>query len=97
MALALTHPDYASDRRITLAYDRFLGHFRDDRSAWRPLPAELADWWVRRSRSTVRCRPEVGWTIEGPAARDGRIRLSRRLEESAPQRGSVRSGFGADR
>jgi hypothetical protein len=83
MALALTHPDYAADGRITGAYERLLHHFRDDRSAWRPLPAELAAWWTRRSRSTVESSADGSWTISGPAATDGRIRLSEQLEETA--------------
>jgi peptidoglycan/xylan/chitin deacetylase (PgdA/CDA1 family) len=83
MAVALTHPDYAGDGRITGAYERLLEHFRDDRSAWRPLPAELAAWWIRRSRSVLEPGTDGGWTISGPASTDGSIRVSERLEDTA--------------
>ncbi len=83
MALALTHPDYAGDGRITGAYERLLEHFRDDRSVWRPLPAQLAEWWIRRSRSVLEPGTDGGWTISGPASTDGSIRVSERLEDTA--------------
>ena len=74
MALALAHPDYATDPRLAHAWQLLLDEFRDDDSAWRALPREVAQWWRRRAASTVR-RERGGWRVEGPAARDGRVRL----------------------
>ncbi len=88
MALALTHPDYALDHRITEAYEGLLRHFRDDPSAWRPLPAEVSAWWKRRSQSSVEPTEQGGWAIAGPAEADGRIRLSERVKER-PMSGGI--------
>jgi len=49
--------------------------FRDDDTAWQALPREVADWWRRRAASTLR-DDGAGWRIEGPAARDGNVRLT---------------------
>ncbi|MEU4243273.1 hypothetical protein [Actinoplanes sp. NPDC026619] len=76
LALILTHPDYATDPRVTDGYRQLLDKFHDDPTAWRPLPAEAAAWWQRRAVSTV-TRSPAGWTIEGPASTEGTVHLCR--------------------
>jgi len=75
MALVLTHPDYAHDPRISEGYRRLLDAFRDDDSVWRALPRDVAAWWRRRAASSI-CGNSGGWTIEGPAAGEGRLRFA---------------------
>jgi hypothetical protein len=75
MALVLAHPDYAVEPRVAGAWSGLLEEFRDDDTAWQALPREVADWWRRRAASTVR-DDGAGWRIEGPAARDGNVRLT---------------------
>jgi glycosyltransferase involved in cell wall biosynthesis len=75
MALVLTHPDYARDPRISEGYRRLLDAFRDDHSAWRALPRDVAAWWRRRAASRIRAN-DGGWAIEGPAAGEGRVRFA---------------------
>jgi hypothetical protein len=72
MALVLTHPDYAGDRRLVDGYRRLLESARDDPTAWRALPREVSDWWRRRAGSTLE-ETATGWTIRGPAATDGAV------------------------
>ena len=49
MALVLTHPDYLGDGSPALAaYERLLVRYRDDETAWRALPRDVAAWWRRR-------------------------------------------------
>jgi hypothetical protein len=74
MALALAHPDYAADDRLAGAWQRLLEEFRDDGTAWKALPREVAAWWRRRAASSIR-ETAQGWRIEGPAAAEGRVRL----------------------
>jgi hypothetical protein len=74
MALILTHPDYATDRRVTDGYRQLLDKFRDDPTVWRALPHEVAAWWQRRARSTPVPGPG-GWTVDGPAGPDGTVRF----------------------
>jgi hypothetical protein len=75
MALALAHPDYAVDARLVSAWSRLLAEFRDDDTAWRALPGEVAAWWRRRAASTLR-EDGDGWRVEGPAAADGVLRFA---------------------
>ncbi len=75
MALVLTHPDYAHDPRISDGYRRLLDAFRDDDSAWRALPRDVAAWWRRRADSRIRANGG-GWAIEGPAAGEGTVRFA---------------------
>jgi hypothetical protein len=72
MVLLLTHPDYASDPRVTEGYRSLLESFRGDGTVWHALPREVAAWWRQRACSTVR-RDGDGWRIEGPAMASGRI------------------------
>jgi hypothetical protein len=55
-------------------YGRFLDEFADDPTAWRALPRDVAGWWRRRAASRV-VSVHGRWTVEGPAALDGRIAL----------------------
>jgi hypothetical protein len=81
MALLLTHPDYA-DQRLVDSYRRILEEFAGDSTAWKALPADVADWWVRRSGSAL--QEEAGeWCVVGPAEGDARI------EFMSPQMPSV--------
>jgi hypothetical protein len=75
MVLVLTHPDYASDRRIADGYRSLLAEFRDDPTVWHALPREVADWWRRRAASTLR-REDGEWRVAGPVARTGRVRYA---------------------
>jgi hypothetical protein len=74
MVLVLTHPDYADDPRVTTGYRTLLDAHRDDPTAWRALPREVAAWWRRRAESTVE-RTEAGWVVRGTAADDGTVRF----------------------
>jgi hypothetical protein len=75
MALLITHPDYARDRRVTDGYRRLLDMFRGDDTAWHALPCEVAEWWRHRDASTVR-RDGDAWRVDGPAVDRGRVRLA---------------------
>jgi len=72
MALLLTHPDYAHDRRVADGYRTLLEEFQHDDTAWRTVPREVAAWWRDRDASTIG-RAGDAWRVEGPAA--GRARL----------------------
>ncbi len=76
MALALTHPDYATNERLVEAYVQLLDEFVDDETAWKPLPMEVATWWRARSRSELR-RTSGGWEIDGPADGMGTVQFAR--------------------
>jgi peptidoglycan/xylan/chitin deacetylase (PgdA/CDA1 family) len=75
MALVLTHPDYAQDRRVADGYRELLETFRGDDTAWHPLPREVARWWRQRGASALR-RDGGGWRVEGPASAAGRVGLA---------------------
>jgi peptidoglycan/xylan/chitin deacetylase (PgdA/CDA1 family) len=74
LAVVLTHPDYMLDPAIRAAYGRLLERLRGDASAWHALPRDVAAWWRARAASTL-VRDEDAWTIVGPAAGRGRVRL----------------------
>lgn len=75
MVLMLTHPDYAHDGRLAVGYRQLLDAFAGDGSAWHALPREVAAWWRRRAASSLR-ETNGEWSIDGPAAADGRIGLA---------------------
>lgn len=72
MALVLTHPDYARDKRLADGYETLLDAFAGDATAWRALPRDVAAWWRGRAASTIRAAGD-GWSIDGPASGTGRI------------------------
>jgi hypothetical protein len=72
MALMLTHPDYMIDDAIREAYMTFLEEFRDDTTAWRALPRDVAAWWRRRAASHLEPSGS-GWRVTGPAADEAGI------------------------
>lgn len=74
MALLVTHPDYAHDRRVADGYRALLDTFQHDDSAWRAVPGEVAAWWRERDASTIG-RAGNAWRVEGPAAGRARVRL----------------------
>jgi hypothetical protein len=74
MGLLLTHPDYLAEPDRLALYGRFLATQASDTSAWHALPREVADWWRRRSVSSLQ-RSGDEWTVTGAAAADGRLRL----------------------
>lgn len=74
MALLITHPDYLVEPRIERAYDRFLGAYEHDTTAWKALPREVSVWWRERAASEVR-RDAMGWRVAGPVAERAQIRL----------------------
>src|SRR3712207_2021807 len=89
MALVLTHPDYAHDPHLASAWQSLLEEFRDDDTAWKGLPREVAGWWRRRASSVV--RPGVdGWRIDGPAATEGAVHLSEPAGPGTAYVGEVR-------
>jgi hypothetical protein len=72
MALLITHPDYMTGSDELTAYRRLLEAYRDDDTAWRALPREVAEWWNRRRAS--RLELDGGkWTVAGPAADDATV------------------------
>jgi predicted ATP-grasp superfamily ATP-dependent carboligase len=75
MVLALTHPDYAADQRVSDGYRSLLTCFRGDPTVWHALPREVAAWWRQRACSAIRGSAGT-WRIEGPAAHSGRIRFA---------------------
>jgi hypothetical protein len=75
MVLMLTHPDYASDRRVVEGYRSVLAAFEADPTVWHALPREVAAWWRRRAASTPQL-DGTGWRIAGPAAGEGRVRFA---------------------
>ncbi len=75
MVLALTHPDYATDSRVTEGYRSLLEGFRDDRTVWHALPREVAAWWRQRACSVIRGDGD-DWRVEGPASASGRVGLA---------------------
>lgn len=74
MALLLTHPDYMLEPNLVELYRAYLGRYAGDETAWKPLPREVSAWWRRRGASSV-VRVDGGWSIEGPAADEGRVEL----------------------
>jgi hypothetical protein len=72
MALALTHPDYASSGPLVHSYRSFLERYRDDPGVWHALPREVSAWWRRRLASTL-MHDGKRWRIVGPAADEGRV------------------------
>ncbi|HEV3363282.1 MAG TPA: hypothetical protein VG795_03945, partial [Acidimicrobiia bacterium] len=74
MVLLLTHPDYTDKAVAVDSYRDLLAAYRDDGTAWKALPREVAAWWRRRAAS----RPERvgdGWEVVGPAAGEAAIRF----------------------
>jgi peptidoglycan/xylan/chitin deacetylase (PgdA/CDA1 family) len=72
MALALVHPDYMRQDGRLAAYSRLLGEFRDDATAWKALPCEVAEWWRRRAATAVRLI-DGRWQPVGPAETEAAI------------------------
>jgi hypothetical protein len=75
MALLLTHPDYAHDRRVVGGYRDILEQFQDDDTAWRTVPREVAAWWRDRNASMLG-RVGSAWRVEGPAVGQARVCLA---------------------
>jgi hypothetical protein len=74
LALMNAHPDYLVNERIFGAYARYLDRFAEDDTAWKTIPAEVADWWRRRAASTIELRGE-DFVVAGPAAGEARIQF----------------------
>ena len=74
MALVLTHPDYAGDRRVRDGYQAILDEYYADDTAWHALPMEVAAWWRSRAASTV--RRGNGLAVDGPAAGRATVRFA---------------------
>src|SRR6516165_5975103 len=89
MALLLTHPDYAHDRRVADGYRTLLEEFQHDDTAWRTVPREVAAWWRDRDASTIG-RAGDAWSVEGPAA--GRARLCLAYPGTSAPAGLSRDG-----
>lgn len=75
MVLALTHPDYAHDPRVTNGYRSLLESFQGDQAGWHALPRDVAAWWRQRAGSAIH-RTSNGWRIDGPASASGRIQFA---------------------
>jgi hypothetical protein len=86
MALLITHPDYMIQEARVVAYGRFLQAYRDDTTAWRALPREVAEWWRRRQASWLELQ-HGKWRVVGPAADDASV-----VWYGTP-RGTPRPGF----
>lgn len=76
MALLDTHPDYLADADMSAAYERLLERFAADPRAWKALPREVSSWWRRRAASRV-IAGDDGWTVEGPAAGEASVELTK--------------------
>jgi hypothetical protein len=50
MILTLTHPDYCGEGVYLEAYTELVKRLAEMESAWRALPAEVAQWWRERAR-----------------------------------------------
>lgn len=75
MVLVLAHPDYAVDARLAEAWRGLLDEFAGDETAWQALPRDVASWWRRRASSSL-FREGDAWYVGGPAADEGRVRLT---------------------
>ena len=76
MALLITHPDYVENGPLLAAYEKLLDRFREDATAWRPLPREVSAWWRRRAASVLE-PASGGWRVKGPAAGEGKVMFAR--------------------
>ncbi len=54
MILSLTHPDYIGSGPQLARFEELLKRLRDIPQSWRALPHEVATWWRRRARMTLR-------------------------------------------
>jgi hypothetical protein len=90
MVLVLTHPDYAHDRRLAEGYKALLDALAGDDTVWHALPRQVMDWWHRRAASTIRADGD-GWSIDGPACHDGRIRFAAAAGVGGPAADQTRS------
>lgn len=72
LALLVTHPDYLQPDSYLDTYRDLLERFRDDATAWRALPREVAAWWRARSETIPRLEDGT-WQPVGPAAHEARI------------------------
>jgi peptidoglycan/xylan/chitin deacetylase (PgdA/CDA1 family) len=72
MALVLTHSDYVENKHLLDAYRQLLAEFRDDSTAWKPLPREVSQWWRRRADSHLE-EVDGQWTVVGPTSREARV------------------------
>jgi peptidoglycan/xylan/chitin deacetylase (PgdA/CDA1 family) len=82
MALVIVHPDYMTrDGRLD-AYRRFLEAFRDDATAWKALPREVAAWWRRRAATSLH-HGDGQWYAAGPAEREAAVAFAEPIEPSA--------------
>jgi hypothetical protein len=72
LALLITHPDYAFKGPMLAAYEQLLTHFATDPGVWRPLPAEVSDWWGRRAESSLDW-DGTAWRVVGAAAGEAAI------------------------
>jgi hypothetical protein len=75
MALMVTHPDYLLEEERLRAYESFLERQTAEPGTWRALPNEVASWWRRRADSHLERDDDRGWSIVGPAAEEGQVRL----------------------
>jgi peptidoglycan/xylan/chitin deacetylase (PgdA/CDA1 family) len=86
MALAIVHPDYMVEDGRLDAYRRLLESVCDDPEVWTPLPYEVADWWRRRSATSLEL-VAGDWQPRGPAATEVAITYARpRFLTHTPER-----------
>jgi hypothetical protein len=86
MVLVLAHPDYANDQRSADAWRQLLDEFAGDQTVWQALPREVASWWRRRASSRL-LRDGDGWAVRGPAAAEGRVRLTEHTPSLSSRKG----------
>ena len=86
MVLVLAHPDYAHDEPTAEAWRQLLVEFADDTTVWQALPREVASWWRRRASSRL-SRDGADWVVRGPAAGEGRVRLTEHAPSLSSHKG----------
>jgi len=72
MALMIVHPDYVLEDAPLQMYERFLGAYARDDTAWKALPREVSEWWRRRAATSVEL-VDGTWRPCGPAAAEATV------------------------
>jgi hypothetical protein len=75
LASFIVHPDYLTTRKAKDAYAGLLKHLdcmRSNQGLWIALPAQIDEWWRKRSKMRL-VQQEGSWKIEGDGAERARV------------------------